>query len=112
MTAYARNHITDALDRAQKAFEASVNPAASDRVEAGGWFVHNLTVAILLENLRRLNSDLADRITNWMLTEDGIFSDGYAGELLHEWRWQAANHLPLDPIGPPSSSQFRDGRAE
>ena len=62
--------------------------------------MHHVTTSVLLENLRRLDPELADRLTDWMLTEDGVFSDGYAGELLHGWRQQLAAGEPLAPIGP------------
>jgi hypothetical protein len=101
----ATTYITEALDRAQANFTASVDPAVGrrDHRQHIGWFVQDVVAVVLLENLRRLNPALADRLTDWVLSENGIFDDGYAGELLHEWREQIAAGQPLDPIGPESS---------
>lgn len=102
----AQGYIADALDRAQICWEATVGIGSDDpainRVHIA-WFMHHLTTSVLLENLRRLDPQLADRLTGWMLMEDGIFSDGYAGELLYGWRRQVAAGEPLAPIGPDGS---------
>lgn len=73
---------------------------ASDRVHVT-WFIHHVTVVVLLENLRRLDPALADRITGWL---DDMFTDGYAGELLYQWRRQSAAGQPLSPISPGGES--------
>lgn len=100
----AQDHIADTLDRAQKCWDATVGIGSpddppSDRIHIT-WFIHHITSAVLLEHLRRLDPELADRLCRWLLGEDGIFSDGYAGELLHQWREQRAAAQPLNPIGP------------
>lgn len=107
-TTPAQGYIADALGRAQKCWDAAMSvTGADDRFPAErlhiAWFMHHVTTSVLLENLRRLDPELADRLTGWMLTPDGVFSDGYAGELLYEWRRQVAAGEPLAPIGPDGS---------
>lgn len=101
MTA-AQAHIVDTLDRAQLCWEQTVDIAVAidDRREAIALLIHHITSAVLLEHLRRLDPELADRLCPWLLGEDGVFSDGYAGELLYQWREQLAAGRPLNPIGP------------
>lgn len=96
----ASAYITDALTRAQHAIDAMFDPEHKDYRNATINFVHHVTVVILLENLRRLDPALADRLTAWALNEDGIFTDGYPAELVHEWREQLAAGQTLDPISP------------
>ena len=100
----AQAYIADTLDRAQKCWDATVGIGSPDDPPADrihiAWFIHHITTAILLEHLRRLDPVTADRLTPWLLGQDGIFGDGYAGELLHEWREQLAAGHPLNPIGP------------
>jgi hypothetical protein len=96
----AQTHIADTLNRAQRCWELTLDPTAPDptRHEATHLFISHTTTAVLLEHLRRLNTPLADRLVPWLLSEDGIFADGYAGELLHEWRTQLAVSEPMNPI--------------
>lgn len=100
----ALHRIIDTLDRAQKCWDATVGIGSpddppSDRTHIA-WFIHHITSAVLLEHIRRLDPVLADRLCPWLLGEDGIFADGYAGELLYQWRQQLAAAQPLNPIGP------------
>lgn len=137
----ASDRIADTLNRAQLCWPQTVDHTvgSDERREATAWFIHHVTASVLLENIRRLDPDLADRLSAWVMGEDGIFSDGYAGELLHQWREQVAAEQPMSPIGPcctcpavqphgsnpvppttdpdclvhdPASSQSMDGRAE
>jgi hypothetical protein len=103
----AHHRIADTLDRAQLCFPRTVDHTVTHDVrrEATAWFIHHVTTAVLLEHIRRLDPDLADRLCPWLLGQDGIFSDGYAGELLHQWREQLASAQPLAPIGPEHEDQ-------
>ena len=107
----AQAHIADTLDRAQRCWERIVDHRLLDsqRREATNLFLYHVTTAVLLENIRRLDPALADRLTGWMLRDEGIFEDGYAGELLYEWRQQLAVGQPMHPIGPSvEDSALRD----
>jgi hypothetical protein len=99
----AEEHIANRLHIAQYSWTdcTSVAMPEAQRHESLAWFMHHVTTAVLLENLRRLDPDLADRLTRWLLGPDGIFNDGYAGELLHEWREQLAAGQPMAPVAPP-----------
>jgi len=100
----AHDHIADTLNRAQYAYDrvdATAGAGGAEFREAIALFIHHVTAAVLLEHVRRLDPDLANRLVPWLAGEDGgIFVDGYAGELLHGWREQLAAGLPLSPIGP------------
>lgn len=99
----AATQVADSLRRAQLCWDRindTVHEAGMPFREATALFLNHITTAVLLEHVRRLDPDLADQLTAWMLTEDGIFSDGYAGELLYQWRQQLAAGQPLNPIGP------------
>lgn len=100
-------HIADTLDRAQRCWELTLDHTVPDtrRHEAIHLFVSHTTTAVLLEHVRRLDPALAERLTPWLLSEDGIFSDGYAGELLHEWRESLANGGRMDPIDPDAAPE-------
>lgn len=97
------DRIANLLDRAQRCFEFTVDAHAAPEVrrEHIGWFIHHVTLVVLLEHLRRVAPDTADQLGPWLLDEGGIFSDGYAGELLYVWREQLASGHPMEPIGPP-----------
>jgi hypothetical protein len=103
----AQDHIADTLNRAQGCFELTVDPTGTPtgRRVAVNLFIHHVTSAVLLEHLRRLDQTLADQLVPWMLAEGGIFEDGYAGEMLHEWRQQLAAGQPMYPIGPQTTDQ-------
>lgn len=92
-------YIADVLDRAQKCATAIVDPAepAHDRTAAMLSFICHVQTSVLLANLARHNQQLADELVGWF---DRIFEDGYAAELVHEWRQQiTAGHL-MHPINP------------
>jgi hypothetical protein len=94
--------IDDALGRAQANFAAMLDLDLSKQTRSmsQAWFIHHTTIVILLENLRRLDPELADRLVPWALGPDGIFTDSYAGELAYEWRQQITAGEPLSPIAP------------
>jgi hypothetical protein len=98
----AQDHIANTLNRAQLCWPDMTDPLLSDgqRREIAAWFGHHVTSAVLLEHVRRLDPALADRLVPWLLSADGIFADGYAGELLYQWRQQVAAGEPMAPIGP------------
>ena len=98
----AQDQVRDSLDRAQLCWDR-INTTTGEGPayrEAIGLFLNHVTTAVLLEHLRRVDPTTADRITPWLLSGDGIFSDSYAGELVHRWREQLSAGQPLDPIGP------------
>src|ERR1043166_2949314 len=99
-TPTTQDRLADLLDRAQRCFEETLNPDAEERAATVVSFIYHVTTAVLLEHLRRVDPDMAETLGPWLLDEDGIFCDGYAGELLHGWREQLAAGLPLSPIGP------------
>lgn len=108
-TLTASAFITDALDRAKKAFEAMLDPdepKAEQRYAQMCW-MHHITTVILLENLRRENPALADQLTEWALSAEGIFTDGYPAELAHGWQEQIAAGRPMDPIRPDAAEVAR-----
>lgn len=101
--------IDDALGRAQANWAAMLDldlPKHDQRMSQA-WFIHHTTIVILLENLRRLDPDLADRLVPWALGPDGIFTDSYAGELAYEWRQQLTAGEPLSPIAPDATEVTR-----
>jgi hypothetical protein len=100
----AQNHIADTFNRAQLCWDSMLDPdyPDDDRRTVINLFIYHVTVAVLLEHVRRLKPDLADQLTGWLFGEPTIFEDGYAGELLHQWRQQVAAGEPMDPIGPQS----------
>lgn len=97
--------VDDALGRAQANWARVTDPDVPnhDGRMSTAWFIHHTTVVILLENLRRLDPALADRLVPWALGTDSIFSDSYAGELTYEWRQQLTAGVPLSPISPDDS---------
>jgi hypothetical protein len=96
----AQDHIADTLDRAQKCWDEVLNPNAPDNT-AVSLLIYHVTTAVLLEHLRRLEPGLTELLVPWLCGVDGgIFADGYAGELLYQWRQQLAADQPLAPIGP------------
>lgn len=97
-----QDRIDDTLDRAQRAWNANLDPTEPLRSETTAWFIHHITTAVLLEHLHRLDPNTAETLGPWLLGEDGIFQDGYAGELLYAWREQRAAGQPMEPIGPPA----------
>lgn len=102
----AEAHIADTLTRAQHCWKRTVDHRLLDTQqravvnEAVNLFISHITAAVLLEHIRRLDPALAEQLVPWLLSEDGIFCDGYAGELLHLWRQQLAAGQPMDPIAP------------
>lgn len=98
----AQDHIRDTLDRAQRCWEATVGIGSpddppTDRIHVA-WFIGHITTAVLLEHIRRADPDLADRLVTWMLSDNGIFTDGLAGELLWQWRVQLNDGRAMHPI--------------
>lgn len=97
----ARDQVIDSLDRAQRCYKRTLDELHQDRREAVGWFIHHVTTAVLLEQLRRADPAAADRLLPWLFAEDGgIFGDEYAGVLVTQWQEQLALGKPMDPIGP------------
>lgn len=105
----AQEHIADTLNRAQACWEITLDHTRPDpQREAVNLFLSHMTTAVLLEHVRRLDPALADRLVPWLLSADGIFADGYAGELLYQWRQQVAAGEPMAPIGPPPADGEKD----
>lgn len=98
----SERHIAESLYNARRWHAKVITRTLADpeRIEAISFFGCLITEAILLEHLRRVAPDVADRLVPWLLAEDGIFGDSRAGELLYEWLGQLTTGEPMHPIGP------------
>jgi hypothetical protein len=104
----AKDHIANTLKRAQHCWDEVLDPKAPDN-SAVNLLIYHVTTAVLLEHVRRLDPDLADQLVPWLMGKDGgIFADGYAVELLYQWRQQVAAGEPMGPIGPPPADGEKD----
>jgi len=102
MASSAREYVAHLISQAQCCIGYRADPSVAPDIRAQlvMWFIHHVTTAVLLEQLRRHNPTVADQLVPWLLNEDGIFSDDYVNELVHDWRAQLAAGQELAPIGP------------
>lgn len=98
----AQKFVSDSLYNAKYWHTKFTTRALSDpeRINAATYFGCQLVEAALLEHLRRVAPDVADRLVPWLLAADGIFGDDRAAELLDDWLKQLAAGEPMHPIGP------------
>lgn len=86
----ATPYVADSLDRAQKAFEASVNPGTPEatRKDAVWSYLHHVTAAVLCEALQQHAPSQAAEAVEWL---GCALEDDTAAQWVHEARTAIAN---------------------
>lgn len=96
-------YVTDALDRAQMAFEATVNPDTpmAEQKNAIWSYIYHVSVALMHECLTRIVPSHADQVAQWL---EGALEDDTAAQWVHEARQAIARGervpLPFDETRP------------
>jgi hypothetical protein len=92
-------YVTDALDRAQRAFDATVNlnTPQDERHNAICSYIHHVSVALMHECLTRIVPSHADQIAQWL---EEALEDDTAAQWVYEARQAIARGervpLPFD----------------
>jgi hypothetical protein len=93
-------YVKDALDRAQRAFEASVNPATpkAEQKDAVWSYIHHVSVALWCESFAQVLPGSAALVVEWL---EGALEDDTAAQWVHEARTAVAEGrvIPLPQDG-------------